>query len=209
MKSKETQSSGEKIASSMVNITDLTKEASKKITEQGSKIRAAIELIMKVYRSNRRLFVIGQGRSRLVGEAFAMRARHLNFHAHVIGESTTPAVRPDDLIIVISGSGRTRTNITLCEVIIKEIGAKIIVITSHLDSPLAKLADIALEVPGREDAEAIEDYEKRRLVGEPPLIPLGTLFEINALIFLDSLIVELMTLTGTTEKEMKERHAIE
>jgi 6-phospho-3-hexuloisomerase len=209
MRNEEKQAPEEIIASAMVEITDLTREASKKIREQGSGIREVIELIMQVYRNNKRLFVMGKGRSGLVGEAFAMRARHLDFHAHVIGESTTPAVRPDDLVIVISGSGKTRTNITLCETIKKEIGTKIIAITSHLDSPLAKLADISLEVPGRENAEAVEDYDKRRLIGEPPLVPLGTLFETNALIFLDSLIGELMMLTGTTEEDMKERHAIE
>ena len=191
MEKKEKQTPGQRIASSMTDIAEFSKEASKKIIEQGAKIKAVINLMMRVYRDDERLFVMGRGRSGLVGEAFAMRARHLNFHAHVIGESTTPAVRLDDLVIVISGSGVTSTNVALCRTITK-IGAKIIAITSNINSPLARLADIVIELPGREDVEAIEDYDKRRLTGEPPLAPLGTFFEINALTFLDSLICELI-----------------
>ena len=208
MEEGERQTPEERIASSMANIAELSKEASKKIIRQGAKIKVVINLLMQAYRTNKRLFVMGRGRSGLVGEAFAMRARHLNFHAHVIGESTTPAVRSDDLVVAISGSGVTSTNIALCRTIIK-IGAKIIAITSDINSPLGRLADIAIDLPGREDTEVIEDYDKRRLTGEPPLVPLGTLFEINTLIFLDSLICELMLQTETTEEEMKRRHAIE
>ena len=40
-----------------------------------------------------------------------------------------------------------------------------------------------------------------------PLAPLGTLFEIGTMVFLDSIIAELMHRLGKTEKEMKARHA--
>jgi 6-phospho-3-hexuloisomerase len=205
----EERSSAQRINFSMRTITEFAGEASKKVIEQETKIKTMINLLMEVYESNRRLFVMGRGRSELVGEAFAMRARHLNFHAHVIGESTTPAVREGDLVVVISGSGQTRTNVTLCEIIINEIGAKIIAITSHLDSPLGRLADLTIDLPGREDAESINDYDKRRLTGKPPSPPMGTLFETIAHIFLDAVISELMLLTGTTEEDMRKRHAIE
>jgi len=195
------------IASAMVSIADFSKEASEKIIQQASQLKKLIELIMKVYQSNQRLFVMGEGRSGLVGRAFAMRARHLDFHAHVIGESTTPRVRENDLVMVISGSGTTSTNITHCLTII-EIGADIVAITSKTDSPLGRLADVAIELPGREGIEDVIDYNRRHLIGGPPLAPLGTLFEITALIFLDALIQELMPLTKTTEKEMEKRHSI-
>jgi len=48
----------------------------------------------------------------------------------------------------------------------------------------------------------------RQIKGEHyPLAPLGTLFEIAVLIFLDALIVELMVRLGKTEDEMRTRHA--
>jgi len=56
---------------------------------------------------DRRIFVVGAGRSGLVARAFAMRLMHLGFSVHVVGETTTPRMDPGDLLIVISGSGET------------------------------------------------------------------------------------------------------
>lgn len=203
------EDSEQRIASSMSEIAKHVEGASDQVKDQPKPIRELIEQLMRVYKGNHRLFTMGEGRSGLVGMAFAMRARHLNFHAHVIGESTTPAVRINDLVIVISGSGTTTTNISRCTIIIDRVGAKIIAITSNANSPLGKLIDVTIELPGREEGETIDDYNAKRLTGIPPLAPLGTLFEINTLVFLDSLIRELMLLTETTEEEMKARHAIE
>jgi len=53
-----------------------------------------------------------------------------------------------------------------------------------------------------------EDYLARQLHGESePLSPLGSIFENNCMVFLDSLIVELMHRLGKTEKEMRRLHA--
>ena len=203
------EDSEQRVASSMSDIATHVEGASDQVKDQPKPVRQLIEHLMKVYKGNHRLFTMGEGRSGLVGRAFAMRARHLDFRAHVIGESTTPVVRVNDLVVVISGSGTTTTNISRCTIIIDRIGAKIIAITSNVNSPLGKLTDIIIELPGREESETIDDYNAKRLTGITPLAPLGTLFETNALVFLDSLICELMLLTETTEEEMIARHAIE
>jgi len=54
-----------------------------------------------------RVFVAGEGRSGLMGKAFAMRLMHLGLTVYAMGESITPAVRGGDLVVVISGSGTT------------------------------------------------------------------------------------------------------
>lgn len=59
-------------------------------------------------RNSDRIFVVGTGRSELVGKAFAMRLMHLGFNVHVVGEVTTPAIRDKDCLIAISGSGETK-----------------------------------------------------------------------------------------------------
>ena len=38
-----------------------------------------------------------------------MRLMHLGFNVYVVGETVTPAVETDDLLIVISGSGETKS----------------------------------------------------------------------------------------------------
>ncbi len=155
----------------------------------------------------RRLLVTGVGRSGLVGKAFAMRLMHLGFNVHVIGETITPAIGKGDLIIAISGSGTTKLAVTAAE-IGKEVGAKIIAITSYPESDLGRIADHVVQVRGRTKVAVETDYFLRQITGvHEPLAPLGTIFEMTAVIFLDSVIVELMHRLGKTEKELKAKHA--
>jgi len=59
------------------------------------------------------IFLMGAGRSGLVARAFAMRLMHLGLKVYVVGETTTPAVKRGDLVIAISGSGETRSIVSL------------------------------------------------------------------------------------------------
>ncbi len=61
---------------------------------------------------SRNIFISGAGRSGLVGRIFAMRLMHLGFNVYVVGETITPAVKPGDLLIAISGSGKTDATLT-------------------------------------------------------------------------------------------------
>jgi 6-phospho-3-hexuloisomerase len=62
-----------------------------------------------------RIYVMGAGRSGLVAKAFAMRMMHLGFQAYVVGETITPALRQGDLMVIFSGSGRTKTVADIAE----------------------------------------------------------------------------------------------
>jgi len=77
----------------------------------------------------RRIYVMGAGRSGLVAKAFAMRLMHLGLQSFVVGETITPALKPGDLMIVLSGSGETKTVADLAETA-KDLGAKPCLITS-------------------------------------------------------------------------------
>jgi len=166
-----------------------------------------IDLLLKARRDGKKIFVVGAGRSGLVVKAFAMRLLHMDFDVYVIGETITPPVRKDDILIAVSGSGRTKTVVAVAETA-KSIGAKVIAITTYPDSPLGKVADVIVRIPGRTKLAIEEDYLLRQMRGiHEPLAPLGTLFEITTLIFLDGVVVELMNKLGITEEDMKEKHA--
>ena len=157
--------------------------------------------------TNRRILVLGVGRSGLIGRAFAMRLMHLGFQVYVMGETITPSIGKGDLIIALSGSGTTKLVVTAAE-IGKTVGAKIIAVTSYPDSDLAKLADDVVLVKGRTRVADEKDYFLRQLMGEHELMaPLGTVFEISLMTFLDGLVVELMRRLGLTESELRKRHA--
>ena len=157
--------------------------------------------------TNRRILVVGAGRSGLIGRAFAMRLMHLGFQVYVMGETITPSIGRGDLVIALSGSGTTKIVVTAVE-IGKTVGAKIIAITSYVDSALAKLADDVVLVKGRTRVADEKDYFLRQLMGEHELMAqLGTVFEISLMTFLDGVVVELMRRLGLTESELKKRHA--
>jgi 6-phospho-3-hexuloisomerase len=154
------------------------------------------------------VFILGLGRSGLVAKAFAMRLMHLGINVFVVGETITPAINSDDVYLAISGSGETSYIISTAE-ITKKRGAEIIAVTSYPDSTLGKLADLIVHIKGRTKIDSEKNYIKRQINGRhQPLAPLGTLFEVTAMIFLDGVITELMYKLGKTEDDLKARHTV-
>jgi len=156
-----------------------------------------------------KIFVVGMGRSGFVGRAFALRLMNLGFNVYFLGETITPAAEKDDLVIAISGTGETKMVLTASSAA-KEIGARVVAVTSYPESPLGKIADHVVVVKGRTKLgwPREEDYLARQILGErEPLSPLGSVFENNCMIFLDCLIVELMYRLNKTEEELRRRHA--
>jgi 6-phospho-3-hexuloisomerase len=169
--------------------------------------KEAIKSMLQKIMDADKVFVMGAGRSGLVAKAFAMRLMHLGFSVYVVGETTTPAVRLQDVVIAISGSGETRSIADLGK-IVKEIGATLITVTSKKDSTLGRISDIAVILPSKtkNDLDA-GDYLDRHMRGDyTHRPPLGTSFEITSLVFLDSIVAQLITLTGASEAELKSRH---
>jgi 6-phospho-3-hexuloisomerase len=172
-----------------------------------SEVEKLIELLLKA--RDEKIFTVGMGRSGFVARSFALRLMNLGFNVYFLGETITPAAEKGDLLIAISGTGTTKMVLTASSAA-KEIGAKVIAITSFPESPLGHLADFVVTVKGRTKAglPREEDYLARQIIGErEPLTPLGSIFENNCMVFLDSLIVELMHRLGRTEVDLKRRHA--
>jgi len=166
-----------------------------------------VETLVEAYKRGSKIFVVGAGRSGLVAKSFALRLMHLGFSVYVMGETIIPRMKKGDVLVALSGSGRTRSVISVAEAA-KSVGAIVVSITTFMDSPLAKLGDVVVLIPGRTKLAKEDDYLVRQVIGlHEPLTPLGTLFEDLAMIFLDGVVVELMDKLGVTEEELKERHA--
>ena len=170
-------------------------------------VEKMIQMIMDA--KDVKIFVVGMGRSGFVGRAFALRLMNLGFNVYFLGETITPAAGKDDLVIAVSGTGETKMVLTASSAA-KEIGARVVAVTSYPESPLGKIADQVVSVKGRTKMgwPREEDYLARQILGErEPLSPLGSIFENNCMIFLDCLIVELMYRLSKTEEELRKRHA--
>jgi 6-phospho-3-hexuloisomerase len=156
----------------------------------------------------KRIYVMGAGRSGLVAKAFAMRLMHLGLQAFVVGETITPAVTKDDVIVVFSGSGKTQTVADLAETA-KAIGAHICLITSNPDSRIGKISDSIVIIEHHRDNvdDDTVEFEIRQMLGEhKSFAPLGTLFETASIVFADAVISRLMEITKTDENALKNRH---
>ncbi|OPY35242.1 MULTISPECIES: 6-phospho-3-hexuloisomerase [unclassified Methanoregula] len=156
----------------------------------------------------KRIYVVGAGRSGLVAKAFAMRLMHLGLHAYVIGETITPALNRGDVMVIFSGSGKTKTVADLAETA-REIGGKICLITSNADSRIGKIADSIVIIEHHRDpvADDAAEFEIRQMMGDhKSFAPLGTLFETASMVFADAVISRMMEITQTDESALKNRH---
>ena len=170
-------------------------------------VEKMIQMILDA--QSKKIFIVGMGRSGFVGRAFALRLMNLGFNVYFLGETITPAAEKDDLVIAISGTGMTKLVLSATTVA-KEIGTRIVAITSYQDSPLGQIADLLVLIKGRTRMgwPREEDYLSRQIMGErEPLSPLGSIFENNSMVFLDGLIVELMYRMKKNENDLKMRHA--
>ena len=180
------------------NVSKITKSVS---SEEITKMTNMISEVDNV-------FIMGLGRSGLVAKAFGMRLMHLGLNVYIVGETITPAITDKDCLIAISGSGET-SYIVSTTGIAKSIGAKIIAITSYTDSTLAKESDLIVQLQGRTKIDDEPNYIRRQTSGQhQTLSPMGTIFEISALIFLDSTIAQMMHNLGQTEEDLKARHTV-
>ncbi|RAP49383.1 MAG: 6-phospho 3-hexuloisomerase [Methanosphaera sp. rholeuAM74] len=188
--------------SALNEILENVKETNNKVDEK------TLSQLTTMIREVDHVFVMGMGRSGLVAKAFAMRLMHLGLGVYVVGETITPAITDKDCLIAISGSGETSYIISTTETA-KERGAKIVAITSYTDSPLAKKSDLVVQLKGRTKKESENNFIGRQMSGEHTTFsPLGTLFEITALIFLDSTIAQLMSDLEVTEDVLRDNHTV-
>jgi len=142
----------------------------------------------------KRIFIAGAGRSKLVGNFFAMRLVHGGYDVSVVGEIVTPSIKSGDLLIIISGSGETEQLIAFTKSA-KKVGANIVLISAKSESTIGDLADAVFQV-GKS-----EQYAK--VFG----MPMGTVFELSTLLFLEAIISHIIHTKGIPEEVMRERHA--
>jgi 6-phospho-3-hexuloisomerase len=157
---------------------------------------AQIQALIDQIDSHKRIFVYGTGRSGLMLKTFAMRLMQIGRTAYVVGETTTPAVEPGDLLIVASASGTTRSVVDAAASAVKQ-GVDVVAITGKQDSDLSAIAEplIRIEVGTKHSTSA------------NTVQPLGSLFEQMLLIIFDGTILRMSRRQADTNSAMARRHA--
>jgi len=143
------------------------------------------------------IFLIASGRSGFSMRSVAMRLMHLGLRVFFVGDTTTPAIEKGDLLWASSGSGTTNTIVKAAEKA-KQVGARVMAMTTNASSALAGLADVHVLISAAEK----EDHN-----GAKSIQYAGSLFEQVVLLIGDAVFTELWKLNGTPAEELWKRHA--
>ena len=133
------------------------------------------------------IYIYGNGRSGLVGRMIAMRLMHSGYGVYVIGETTTPAFEENDLLIILSGSGKGHS--------IRSLGGKTALVTAADDAVLRETFDAVLSIGASTKHNDI-----------PTIQPLGNQFDQSMHLILDSLIIHLNKKADKDAGEIKAKH---
>ena len=144
------------------------------------------------------VFFIGVGRVMLSLQAICKRFAHFGIKAHCVGEITEPAITPNDLLIVGSGSGETLFPVAIAQKA-KKIGTKVAWIGSNQESTIAKLADYKVRIPVQSKLNKPDELHSQQ--------PMTSLFEQTLLLYGDSLAMEIMERKGLQFENLWKYHA--
>ena len=147
---------------------------------------------------SRRIFVVAEGRSMLMLQAFAQRLRHLGKESYVVGETVTPAVGNGDLLVAASGSGKTSGVINIVK-LAKKYQTTVVFITASSSPSLKKLVDLIVIVPGGPVSHLPVKTVSRQLM--------ASLFEQTLLLFCDTICQVLRDRLKVSETQIRKNHA--
>lgn len=154
------------------------------------------DFVSKIEKADR-IACIGAGRVGLAMRSFSMRLMHLGYTSLYVGETNLPRLDKNDLLIIGSGSGETRTLVTIAEVA-SSSNLPIALITATPKSSIALKSNIVLTMHN----QSIREFS------ENSIQPMTTLFEQSLQILLDAIVLHLMSVTGQTSDILLSRHNI-
>ncbi|MGG1216998.1 6-phospho-3-hexuloisomerase [Priestia endophytica] len=146
----------------------------------------------------KKVFVAGAGRSGFIAKSFAMRMMHMGIDAYVVGETVTATFKKDDLLLLCTGSGETKTLTAIGEKA-KTVGGTIAVVTLSPLSTIGKMANTTVTLPGAPKDQDGSHHET--------IQPMGSLFEQIMLLFFDALILRFMHHKELDTNKMYGKHA--
>jgi 6-phospho-3-hexuloisomerase len=156
-----------------------------------------VEAVLSYIQQAERVFVAGAGRSGLSLKFAAMRLMHLGLTVFVTGETTTPAIKKGDLLIVASGSGTTNSIVSAAKKAV-DAGAQVVAFSTANQSPLAELATKLVVIPAQQKQDHGGTISKQYA---------GSLFEQSVLLITDAIFQTLWKMDGTPAEELWKRHA--
>ena len=184
-------------------ITDDIQKNIELLRRHSKRVKQFVEIIEKTVKEGHNVFVVASGRSAMVGQMFQTRLEHLDVPVFFVTNSrSVPYLNKRDLLIVISGSGRTAIVKAIVESYLDQ-NPQIISITSYPESWIGRMSNLVIPLIGRTKI----DIERREKGEQASLTPQGTQFEIACAVLLDGVIAELVIRANKTNSELQSRHS--
>jgi 6-phospho-3-hexuloisomerase len=159
----------------------------------------AVDHFVQSLRGARAVFFSAQGRAGCVLRCFCMRLMHLGYQVYFCGDTNTPAITREDLLVVLSGSGETSWTIEAVRSA-KKCHARTYGILGNPDSRIGRLVDRSIHLPGT---------TKLCREGEPPSLQMaGSLFEQSAFLLLEAVVLGLWQEEEGEMGDLLSRHAV-
>jgi 6-phospho-3-hexuloisomerase len=160
--------------------------------------KSAEDLIKRI-ESAESIFFSAQGRAGFILRCFCIRLMHLGYSVYFCGETITPAIANNDLLIVLSGSGETPSTLEAVR-LAKQYTAETFGILGDIESKIGSLVDHTVQIPGT---------TKLRREGEPESAQMaGSLFEQSAFLFLEAVVLKIYQTRKKDVGSVSSRHAV-
>lgn len=160
-----------------------------------------VQKIVEIKNTGGKICGFGAGRMGYGLRAFMMRLNHIGIPAYFIGDTFIPPFDKNDLFIVTSGSGETRSVLKYLE-IAKEKGVKTLAITGNGNSTMAKISDISIVFKSSNGGLNSDDSNDKI----NSIQPMTSLNEQSMFIFFDIIAVILIKVIGIKKEDEKKFH---
>ena len=180
-----------------------TQELCRVIIDENLKLLAhvqteEVEVFMQGLDQAENIFCAAQGRSGYILRCFCMRLTHLGCRAYFAGETVTPRIKSGDILVVLSGSGRTAYTVELIK-LAKRARAATYGVIGTKDSHMGRNLDHVVYLP-------VPSQNSRSPSENPSIQILDSLFEQAAFVLLESILLEFFQKQGSDQGGLLERH---
>lgn len=178
----------------------MTGETDRALQEVADAVRSvpgsAIEGIVDDLLAARRIACYAGGREGLVMRGLVMRLFHAGLDVHYVGDMTTPAVGPGDLVVLSCGPGRISMVEALAGVAERD-GARVLYLTAQPQNPPAERADRIVHVA----AQTMADDRNSAAA-----LPMGSAYEIALFVLVDLITNEVRRRRSEPVEVLRSRH---
>jgi len=193
-------------------VIEYTKELADCLGEVSTSISTQEEELEEFFRilsEGTAIHIYGVGRSGVAALSLALRLKHFekNLGKKVwwVGDDVRERIRKGDILIAFSGSGETAEVIVIAERA-KDVGAKVVAITSFDDSTLASLADLVLLLPGGLEKKRGWGYVEAQLSELQSPFYGGGEFELIAYLFQEALLTAIGEFKNISKATIAKEH---